>query len=622
MTRHALDLLVPIAGVLLHAAAALAVGNALLRATAGRAFPGPRPPSLLNAYLLGILLIAAWPWIPEAAASVLGRPWPAWTMAVPLFACAPFAPWRALATALSSCLESARVRSERWWLLPAVSGWLLACGGAAIPPSGMDALAYHLGLPSQYLLRGSLAPLSGGGYAFYFQTFEWAILPLLGIDPTAVAANLLNALLLGAVALAAARIAGALGASFRQASVAAAAVTLSPILVSAVALTKNDVLALAFFLGACLLLLESERGREARPGRPGLAGLCAGAAVAVKPTAAFAVLPLLAVDAVRNRRLLPLLLSAAAPLPWLARNIAYAGTPLPSAFLHGPAFVDFSRESGTGPLGALHHLVLSFFYRYLDGTDGPIGPVLLALGSLALVGALRDRRARSAVLVCGLALATWSLLGHSQARYLLPAILLGAAAGAPVVEWKRAGAAVVLLAALAGSGAYAAWRLEAEHAAWSWHAGRITEERYYERWLYSWPVQDEGRRRLPPGARVLAVGEGELFTLGRVADWDAFWEPSRALAWAHDAGHDSRALHRVLAGHGYTHVLDNPAILEALLRDRRTPPPACPRDRATFDALLRSLPVAVEVPGNSARIYSLEGTGALSGTGAPEGAGD
>lgn len=604
MTGNTWDLMVPFAAVMLHAAAAIAIGHALLRALPGSSFPGSLSPSLLSSYLLGVLLLSMWPWIPEAGARLLGSTWPAWVMAVPLYVAAPFAPWRTIRATASARLGSIRASAPGWGLL-AGFGCALALVGGGIPPAGMDALAYHLGLPAQYLLRGSLAPLSTGGYSYYFQTFEFATLPLLAIDRTGVAANLLNAMIFGAGALTAARIAGTLGASSRQAAVAAAAMTTSPILISAVALTKNDLLALAFLLVACRLVLESESAAKPRRQQGGLAGLFAGAAIAVKPTTAFVVLPLLAVDAIRNRRILPFLASSIAPAPWLARNIAYAGIPLPAAFLHGPAFVDFSAESGTGPFGAVHHLVLSFFFRYIDGTDGPIGPALLVLGVVAVVGALRDPRLKTPTLVGGLALTIWSFMGHSQARYLLPAIILVAAAGAPQVRLDRRWAVGALLVTLIGSGAYAAWRLEAEHAAWSWHTGRISEDRYYERWLASWPLQEEGRRALPPDARVLAVGEGELFTLGRVADWDVFWEPSRALAWAHEVGHDSEALRRRLERSGYTHLLDNPEILAALMKDRRMPPPDCPADRTTLNALLGSLSVAVEVPGTSARLYAL-----------------
>lgn len=576
-------------GAALYVCAAVAVGEGVTR---GRLGP-------TRGFLIGMFLLAAWP----CCLSILSALQP-WACALPLVVLPLFAPWRRLTSRVMTSLRDLRGSTLRERVLMAIMAIAFAATVfiAAAPPVGMDTLTYHLALPDQYLIRGSVSSIAANAYYLYPQLFEFAILPLLAFDRSGIAVNFLNVVLLMVLARLAWRLARDAGGSNEAGLLAAAACVSSPLLLNTLSLTKNDPFSLALLLAAAGLLIRSPTGL-------GWGALLAGGAFAVKPTTGLVVVPLVVVAAVcalsrsprpRSERpspmgsILPLGWGLLLPGIWLAHTYACTGRFLPDAFFSAHAFADYVAESGPGFVGRLHHLALAIFYRYIDGTDGPIGMPLLLLSVFVLARAVRGPTFRLTSIVLLAAIVLWTILGHGQARYLLGAFFLAGSVGAASVDDLDRRVIVGLTVLIVATLFYGTFVIARDHGLADWHLGRRTTEAYYARWLDAYPVLERGDRVLPADASVLAVGEAELFPLHRRAVFDAFWEPSRAMIWSHQHAHDTVALAAELRSHGLTHVLYNPRIYARLVASGLTPPSTCTEDARTLAWLQASSHVVVE----------------------------
>ncbi len=473
--------------------------------------------------------------------------------------------------------------------------FLWALSASFLPPAEMDALVYHLWLPDQYLIQGTILPANLSPYGHFPHLYELGLAPLLILDRTGTAANLFGALSFAALAHQCALLADGRAGELDERRRAAgrlwiaAAVLTSPILVNLVAFTKNDLFACAVAIAASRALLE---------GRMGMAGWLTGAAFAVKATTAFLLGPLALVLFIESRpRLLPVarFLAAATTLPalWMARSFLLSGELFPRALLSGQApYSQFPHalpnlpHGLAGPVNDLHHLLSSFFQTFINGTDGPIGPFLLVLCLLAALEAGRDNRPALLATITGfLGVGLWSLLGNHQARYLLPLVVFGASVGAASLPFRPRWLRFSAVALVVVSGYSAVMLVDREVGFLRVHSGAVPLASYMTRALDSYRVQVAGDRLLPSEAYVLAVGEAALFHLHRKSRYSTFWEPELALAMAEECG-DSETLRQRLRERGFTHVLYNPVILEQLYATRRKSRPSSPAGRILLEGML------------------------------------
>jgi hypothetical protein len=485
--------------------------------------------------------------------------------------------------------------------------------GSIMPPTGMDALSYHLALPDQYLIRGTTDPIGTTSYYLFWQQYEFALLPLIAIDPTGRAANAFGFLIYVAL------VAGCWFLAKRDGGeaagwIAAAAIATSPLVLNLLVLTKNDLFSCALVVWGVHCLRFDRRALNS------VGGLFLGAAIATKPSALFAVLPLFfLVWRLSGAGPLRYGLPAAAILPiyWSLRNWKASG-----AFFSAAHTVPSSELLAGSSVGSMlsHAVTLlatqteCFFTAFIShvgrSMDGPIGaPPLLLIVAAGLPGIFSSsspprsvRVATTAGLIgCGL----WILAGRDQARFLLPLIAVWVSHGAAILAQPYPKARFALGLALISSLLASAWIVESEHHVIGYHSGRVSADALLKDWLASYDVQRIGDRTLPPDAYVLAVGEAELFYLHRKADFDGYWEASRALALAHDT-HDSVVLRTELKKIGYTHLLCNGLALTRLLRLNQTMSPlSCSRDLEVFLEMANGLELVAANPAEKVALWKL-----------------
>ncbi|MEK8022267.1 MAG: glycosyltransferase family 39 protein [Candidatus Hydrogenedentota bacterium] len=558
--------------------------------------------TLAERFLSGLLLLSCWT-ILLGTAGFLSRP----AAALPLLI-VPFIGAKSLSRNGSEAIRHLRrllMESDRADLL--LSGiislsmaWTFL--GALAPPSGMDALAYHLALPDQYLIRGSIIPDDLRGYSLFYQQFELALAPLLALDRSGISSNLLvfvifQTLITGAYAIAH-HIAGR-----RAGLLAAAAMATSPLAAILSVLTKNDLLAASLCAWSYHALCTSRH--------PVRIGLMVGAALAVKPTSAFAVLPILGCAVWRKPAgsIVPLLGSAFLfPLYWFVRNVILAGSPFdPGAPVQKMLIFLPPREALEFGLFAVRRFLESFFSHITaDGTDGPYGILLMLLVANICLPGTREkgsafRRAQTVGIIGWL---LWLAAGRGQARFLLPLLaILGSTGAARAASGRRGAIAVLSASALLGL-MMQLRILENENHFLDLHAGRISVGEYMKPWLNTYGLQTEADGKLPANAFIIAVGEAELFPLHRRNHYDGFWEPSRVLDLAHSS-HSPEQLMAALQQRGYTHLLYNRTILQRLISHRRVPGPACENDFAVLHRMLAPLEIVAADTAADAFLYQL-----------------
>lgn len=463
-------------------------------------------------------------------------------------------------------------------------GWLWASEFA-----GYDALSYHLQLPREWHAAGRIWPVDHNVYSYLPSFLEAAFVHLgaaLGsprdgfVTPEGtalIACQLLHA----GVTLLAACMAGAAARAmaFRceladhaslAGAIAGSLVLATPWSVVTGSLAYNEMGMLLFIAAALLAAMET----DLRPWRRGLlVGVFIGAACGCKPTAILfgapvAGLVLLRATPVRSWTPAVTICCVAGVVmlaPWLARNAAASGNPV---------FPQLSGLFGPGHWSAAQHDRYTAGHRF-DGSvadalrllvvpdpadpaatpDRPIhrglahpqwaftGPLLAVAGAFGI--ALRSTRGWSLVLLAGVVtqLGAWALFTHVQSRFLLPvlvpaACLTGLAAAGGAARWSarrpvRIGvpalsAAIVLATSGMTVGVFAAQRTEFGGPNTLLLPGPAA---------FLVPSSDDPdsmapavflRTQLPPGSRVLLIGDAAPLYMPEGTLYATTWDTSPA----------------------------------------------------------------------------------------------
>lgn len=389
-------------------------------------------------------------------------------------------------------------------------GLIWALLSTLAPPTGMDALTYHLGLPSQYLARETLAPPYEIAYYGYPHAGEIFAMCSLVLDPTGIASNILFGFSFVLLAVAAARLGGV---------IAFACVASMPLCAILVAHTKTDILAATFFILAL---------RRAMAGNTLRCGLLLGTALASKLTVIYGALPLIGYVLWQQRKrpvtwFVFLISTALYPSYFLIRNFIFFGHCLPRSVTTA-----LSEQALLEPSSWFMPPVRLFATTFLfvsQGIDGPYGPLAAVLGAMAVL------RKNPPGFIFLAALVLWAATGGGShgyardglARFLLPAAIAGIIGGAPLLASlaHRKILSFSITVAVLVSLVVSIVILEKAQSFLSYLTGRISIEQYMAPWVTAFELQRQADALLPPKAKVLSVGESRLFYLRRNATFDA-----------------------------------------------------------------------------------------------------
>ena len=373
---------------------------------------------------------------------------------------------------------------------------------ALAPPTGTDALYYHLGVPAQMLLDEGLV-----GGLLHPQGSRPAILHLpyaALIHSGGLAAPALLHLLFSAALLVLLVQAGAEHLGHRAAGLAAACLLIgSWTFMSEAGRPGNDIVAALATLAALDAALRA---------RPRALAIAAGTALSIKYTAAG---PLLGIFLVTPLPWRTRLLSAAGMLccllPWWGRNMAEGLHPL-FPFLGWPqtsvplAFQYLDKYgSGRAPLDFLALPWRVFMDAEIDSFRfmGRLNPAWLVLAPFGLWAARRPGNPRRLVLAAAIGAMAWAA-GPQWLRYLLPALpILALAATAGLKEGAHR--ALILAALLAGVvGLPANWLDVAQTATDRIEVvtGQEDREAFLDRKLTGYGALSWANAHLPEDARV------------------------------------------------------------------------------------------------------------------------
>jgi hypothetical protein len=379
--------------------------------------------------------------------------------------------------------------------------WYLV--NALAPEITPDGIAYHLGLPREYLRLGGF-PDSVTFYGMLPQGTEmlYTMAYAFGRHP---AAKLVEFGFFVAGLPLIFRLGRRLGLSGPRLLVPAAFYFCAPVIGLTGSSSYNDAAGVFFMLAAFDLLLE---------GRPFAAGLCAGFCYAIKmPGALVAVCAVLWMLAQKRPKPAAIVaLGAALPmLPWLIRSAVVTGNPFaplanglfPNPYFHVAAEAELA--AGLRTLGAIRLWQVPWQLAFGDRLGGSYGPLLLAL-PIALL-ALRRREGRW--LWAGTAILALPWFTNTGARFLMqPLVLASFALGIAV----PAGAAW----ALAALQAVLCWPQVLDHIqppyTFRLHEfpieaalGVESEGQYCRRHLEDFNVVRMIERATPPDSRTLAL---------------------------------------------------------------------------------------------------------------------
>ncbi len=512
----------------------------------------------------------------------------------------PRAPWRG-------------ARPWAWVLLGLPA--LVQVLGLTAPPVFYDSLNYHLAFPERWLAAGGWVEFPRHAYSYYpaamGSLYTYALATVGGWGTRAVH------LLLGwTAALVAAALGRRLGGG-RAAWWAAALFLLTPSVLQTGPLAVAD-LGVAAWGGAALLAVAG-MGEDGRPLRSAsLAGLLAGCAVGAKYLAGATVaLPVLAALLVTETRGLRRVAGASLALgvgavagagPWLLRNFLWTGDPVYPYFAplfglpaQGMNLAGELAQNGPGALGPVLGTLLALPLRTVHPLQvgGVIGPlwVLLLVPAMLLVRAGRARTLWAAAVT---GLLGWGALVQFG-RFLLPvlvplAALCGAAAARLVEPQRRRDPVAPLVGALLA--VVLAWNASAvldplACERLSVVAGAETDGEFLAHWVSYWPAVDGVERTVPPGGRVLLLGESRCYGITSDVLVEDPYHPPLLVELA-GISPDPRALAGRLRDMGVTHILVNRTEMERIARMRGLPDyfaEASPAARPSIRAFLAGLPV-------------------------------
>ncbi len=465
-----------------------------------------------------------------------------------------------------------RPRLDVRWLLPGliIAPFLVSMLlGAMLPAIDFDVLEYHLQGPKEYFQAGRIAFLPHNVYAS--MPFGVEMLHLMGMEVLGdwwwggLVGQLLVALYapLAAVLIAAAT---ARSGSPRGAWLAAIIYLSTPWIyrIAVIAYVEGP---LCFFHAALVwaIVRGSNDAEVRRSPLWCLIGLLAGGAMSCKYTALVsAVIPFGAaalIDATRSRSWKPaaafVLGWSILMLPWLAKNVVDTGNPVyPLAYkVFGGEPWDRAREAQWSRAHGPKEITASALWNSVVDVAGRSdwqSPLYLAFAPLAF---LRSGSRRMALAVAGYAaylFLTWWLLTHRLDRFWLPmlpplAILAGLGA-----DWSRrlgwrATRGVILAIALVTSFVYCSTALCGLN---EWTGNLAFLRRDVPRRLNSPLAAIDAS--LPPGAKVLLVGQAAVFHVGHEILYNTVFNPETVELLA--AGKSPQAFHQALKDRGITHV--------------------------------------------------------------------
>ena len=371
---------------------------------------------------------------------------------------------------------------------------------ALAPETSSDAIAYHLGLPAEWLRTGSLARRTSGFFDVIPHGLETLFMAAAAVGGF-TAAKLVHFAFLLATPPLMIRVAAKLGFDGRP---AALLYFVSPVVAMAGTSAYNDV-ALAFYgLATLWLLLEEEWA---------WAGLTAGFCYAIKMPGGVVTLAV-GLYLLRRRAWGGLAWAVAMVAPWLVHSWWLSGNPVAPMLLTVFPSAEFYPVTVTGWTDYVRSYGVPWSERAwevtLGGarTQGLLGPGFL----LAPIGLLAMRRKKDAVLVAAAAVCAAGWFFNAGTRFLIPAAVFAALAMAAALPRKLAWALALVHAVLCWPVVLdryvpaGAWRLSAE---WPWRAAlRIEPELdYLRRTSPQFQAAEMVNRHVKPGERVLDFSE-------------------------------------------------------------------------------------------------------------------
>ena len=435
------------------------------------------------------------------------------------------------------------LRGFEWvWVLVSVLALVIALVSAFLPPLTYDVLEYHLGVPARYLEAGRVAALPTNVYSNFPLTVEMHYLvglAALGKVEGGCFAQVFN----GVVSLLAALAVGALAWElFRQRGAALLAIALfattSWFLVLASSIQFVEPTLTLLTLLALLAFVRCGASGWADMRWLVLAGLLTGFAYGAKyPAALFLAAPLATWLGVRwlvrreasGRALVHVLFFTGALLvaisPWLIKNVVVTGNPvfplLQGAFDGGGwGEAERARWEQAHTLGIGEPRELPGDLRDLLMEKGELPALILSAGAFAFLPLLllapRRRPAAWALMAyVAVCLALWLVFTHRIQRFLVPTLAVAVALSAGGVEGLRTEGLRrllrVLVTVLMGISVFGAW--PGLNRLWALDLSR--PEPFLRELLRVFPYPAcEFARALPPGERMLSVGEARSFYFG------------------------------------------------------------------------------------------------------------
>jgi hypothetical protein len=473
----------------------------------------------------------------------------------------------------------------------AVAG-VLALPAAAAFPFFYDAWVYQLGLPWQALMEHGFRAHPENLFSTFPPLAQLVALPELATGLLRVPALLhLLACLLAATAVAA--LSRRLGAGPRLASLAGAAALLAPPLALVIGFPAAEGWFLVALVPAVALAVGAPRTRWA----PFTAGLLAGIGTAARLQGAPWALFILALVAVRCRRLRPPAATLAGLVtgagPWWIKNAVLLGSPFAPIGWRRPGIETLWRDAGSwlaagrSPVDCL--LALPGLLAPYTGFLTPLG----LAGLLVLLPPRSDRR-RLALLILG-GLLAWSSTG-TLLRFLGPPVVLLAALA--VSGQSRAARLAGFAAALTAAALGVAPTVHVLTATGLLSAPFVNGESGTARLRINDPLPAfRAAESLPANARILLVGDARPLLCPRPMivtsqhDVSPLREPLEeggappALDWLHS--------------HGVTHLLINRGELARLDRGYPVAPWRSARGREAWWRLTGLLGPPIIVAGSA-----------------------
>jgi hypothetical protein len=480
----------------------------------------------------------------------------------------------------------ARPHGSTEWVAAAGAGAcaLAVFAGALVPETFYDALYYHLGLPSQYLLQNTIATRPAvvhSAFPAYHDSLLGALLAL-GGAPLARLFTFATYLFGGLSCSLLARL--LLGTGGGPAALFLMSIP-GIVIMSSMTNVDTGMLWYSAMALAGAARASGSRGAERRRWSI-LSAIPLGMAVGSKYTGLF-LLPIPALVLLASGEESPLKrlrsvswLAGTALLvasPWYLRNLAVYGNPVFPALdsLFGPT------QAGQWALGNLKkdisRLPLSFremgnlpvllsSSRLHLGAGAEIGWGVLVLLPSALAAAISKKAFRPYLAGAAVFVLLWGA-NHAAVRYLYPILPLFAAAGgwAMAVSGERRhllrllislALAVMVVFNLLAAGRVLVGQFGGRRILTGYLTGKISAGTYLTAMLPYYEMALWMNVNLPPGAQVLFLGETRVLYVERVVRFSSAYDHTDIVRWMRESPGDDAFRERI-AGTGADHLLIN-----------------------------------------------------------------